>query len=1071
MEIAEALAEYGISITIAAFELSDSYRLEIERRGYSYLNLSEPELLEPRSFDLAWIHHAPTYYSIFSNSIGAKYVLCSSLSYFEPIETPPFEIFPIDFFLVNSAEAHEKFIALYGEYAERCRIFPNAAPAEYWQAFRAAEPESIRRVAIVSNHVPEEVKLLGELLTEQDISVSFYGIESQSRKIDAELLAQYDAIITIGKTVQYCLAAGIPVFCYDRFAGPGWITLANFHAARSANFSGRSHPTARPAGLLYTELLNGFPEVLNQRRDLRDISRQYFSLQENISSLFAELSEKGSVARSRQVLGSTTVNLIRRHNDIILRSRSIAANAEYRASLADRKGAELQNKNGLLVVENEALTEERQALQDELTKVQEELSKVRVQSEDLQRLQSELECAHRELRDAQEKCEALYRSTSWRLTFPLRRAKSTAISLVNEGRLKYAWISFLVTKGTKVIKHEGILPFICKSSDYLSSTIKNQLVRRKAKLGSEKKAWDIHAPLVSFVIPIYDRTDVLREAIRSALQQSVSEIEVILVTDGSPQNTINVVNEFSADERVRVFNFPLSSGNAVRGRNKGILEARGKYIAFLDSDDIAKPDRLAKSLPLLESGAADVVYGAWQAKLDGSRVIDGIQDGQIVFSPDADLKMLKEHCVPCQSTVVVRRELLLTSGFLKPSMEYREDHELWARLAYFGGQFRTINQVLVELRLHAGNNELNFKNNDERWLALLDEQYTQRGPLPKKIMFILPGVGISGGVAVVLKHASMLMKAGHDVTIVNVGMPGNASWYAGNTAPIVQPDDPRGYLFDRIDILIATGWQTVEWLSHFNAERKLYFVQSDERRFHDDPIIKRKIEDTYKTSCEYYTEARWIQRMLREEFGHDSAYVPNGLDPASFYPDTPLEPKNPKRLRVLIEGPITIPFKGMADSYAAVAPLDCELWIVSSAGKPEPHWRYDRFFEAVKMADMRRIYSSCDIFLKMSRVEGFFGPPMEAMACRSAVVVGEVTGWDEYIVNGGNALVVPQGDVEGARKAVQRLIDDHKLRENLIQAGVETVRNWTWEQSGRAMLNVVNAGKHNSANSKFTLGA
>ncbi|MFJ4289062.1 glycosyltransferase [Cupriavidus sp. NPDC089707] len=1039
MEIAEVLTELGVSVTIAAFEISESYRLELARRGYYYIDLSEPTELKPTYFDLAWLHHTTTYYSLFSLSIQAGRVIFSSLSYFEPIESPPLEVFPVDAFLVNSEEGLEKFEQLYEEYARRCRVFSNAAPAEYWDAFVENNDKTLRSVAVISNHVAPEVSHLGEILAAEGVAVSFYGIESRPRKITADVLKEYDAVITIGKTVQYCLAAGIPVFCYDRFAGPGWITLENFEAARKANFSGRSHPSKRPAGLLYTEFLKGFDNAIAQRCQLRDIGKQYFVLRENLITLLTELERTDRNQRPWPTLSATTLNLIRRHNDIILRNRSISANAEFRANIADQKVAQLRSRSDQLVAENESLFAEKKTLQDRLIQVQDQLQ----QSQD-------------RLKGEHQRIEAIYRSTSWQLTYPIRMAKTGITSSIEAVRIKAAWVMFLFSKGISVARHEGIRPFFRKSTGYLSSVIRNRAARVKRRGGSFDFERDARAPLVSFVIPIYDRTDVLREAIQSALGQTMPNVEVILITDGSPQATLNVVSEFSADRRVRIFHFPVSSGNAVRGRNKGILEARGKYIAFLDSDDVAKPDRLEKSLPLLESGAADVVYGGWQAKLDGSRLIDGIKDRQIVFSPDADLALLKKHCVPCQSTVLVRRELLIKAGFLKPQMEYREDHELWARIAYFGGVFRSITQVLVDLRLHSGNNELNFKGNDERWLAMLEGEYERQGPLPKKIMFILPGVGISGGVAVVLKHASMLMKAGHDVTIINVGLAGDATWYPGNIAPIVNVNDPRDYIFRSIDILIATGWQTVEWLDHFEAIRKLYFVQSDERRFHDDPSLKMKIGNTYGLKCEYFTEARWIQRMLRDEFGNESAYVPNGLDSLSFYPDAPLEPKSSRRPRVLIEGPIAIPFKGMADAYAAVAPLDCELWIVSSAGKPEPHWRYDRFFEAVQMSDMRKIYSSCDIFLKMSRVEGFFGPPMEAMACGCAVVVGEVTGWDEYIVSEENALVVPQGDVAGARAAIQRLIEDPALRGRLISAGTATAKEWTWERSGHAMLSVVN---------------
>ena len=566
---------------------------------------------------------------------------------------------------------------------------------------------------------------------------------------------------------------------------------------------------------------------------------------------------------------------------------------------------------------------------------------------------------------------------------------------------------------------------------------------------------EVNYPLFSFVIPVYDRTDLLRNCINSALAQTITDFEVIVVMDGSPAETIAVVEEFRHDPRVRAFSYPTSSGNAVRGRNKGIIEARGKYISFLDSDDIAATCRLELCMPFLEEDLADVIYGSWRASLDGSRKVAGIENGQVIESPSCDLEMLKEICVPCQSTVTVRRDLLRRVGLLDPEMKYREDHELWLRLAHHGARFHSIPEVLCTLRLHQGNNELNFVQQDEDWAKRAIEVYAQPKISPRKVVFILPGLGISGGIAVVLKHASMLIAAGQDVLVINVGPEANLDWLGVNTVPIVQATDARRYLFENIDCLFATGWQTAEWLDKFDAKQKYYFVQSDERRFTDDPETRKEIESTYRRSCRYLTEAFWIRDLLKTEFGHDAAYVPNGIDLSIFRPLPPIARKGPKKLRVLLEGPIAIPFKGMADSYRAVCDLDVEIWIVSSAGKPPADWRYDRFFEGVAFNEMPKIYSSCDIFLKMSRVEGFFGPPMEAMACGCAVVVGKVSGYSEYIVHEMNALVVESGDVAGAKESVRRLIFDKSLRTALINGGLKTVKDWSWEKSHRAMLGVI----------------
>ncbi|WP_417692159.1 glycosyltransferase [Roseibium sp.] len=562
-------------------------------------------------------------------------------------------------------------------------------------------------------------------------------------------------------------------------------------------------------------------------------------------------------------------------------------------------------------------------------------------------------------------------------------------------------------------------------------------------------------PIVSVIIPIYDRVAELEEAIESILGQTISAFELLLVTDGSPEPTMAVVNKYRKHPKVRIFEFPTASGNAVRGRNKGILEARGEFIAFLDSDDIAFPDRLEKSLVYLQQSGADVVYGAWEALIDGTRDIPDIRNGQVIQSPNATLALLEKHCVPSQSTVMLRKSALQAAGPLKRSMEYREDHELWARLAFHGAQFRALREPLVKIRLHAGNNELNFKSNDDVWFARFKQEYKRPALHPKKIVFVIPGASINGGIAVVLRHAHMLADQGHDVSIVNVGRVGNLSdWYPNVQVPVIHYVTAPRYCFDNIDMLFATGWQTANYLNAFEAKRKLYFVQSDERRFSDNPKVKKKIADTYRIDCEYLTEAKWIQAFLKDEFGQESYYVPNGLDLSVFHERAPLVSRS-ERLRILIEGPVVIPFKGVADAYHAVEGLDADIWLISSAGKPEPDWKLDRFFEAVHFSRMHEVYAACDIFIKMSRIEGFFGPPMEAMACGCSVVVSKVTGYEEYIEHEHNALVVEMGDIQGARKAVQRLIDDNALRQKLIENGHKTAADWTWEKSGAAMKAVV----------------
>lgn len=312
-----------------------------------------------------------------------------------------------------------------------------------------------------------------------------------------------------------------------------------------------------------------------------------------------------------------------------------------------------------------------------------------------------------------------------------------------------------------------------------------------------------------------------------------------------------------------------------------------------------------------------------------------------------------------------------------------------------------------------------------------------------KIAYLLPCCTVSGGVAVVMQHANRLHARGHEVILVNQQQDTDTNWFPRQLVPVISvelyPSD--------VDILVATAWSTSFQVARMSAKRKFYFVQSDETRFHPPESIWQHFTTlSYCLDFQYITEARWIQTWLLDNFGQQAKLVPNGLDPALFYPCTPLEPKGQRR-RVLLEGAIGLPYKGMAEAFAAILPLDVEVWCVSSFGKPQPGWKCHRFFEQVPMDRMREIYSSCDILLKLSKVEGFFGPPMEMMACGGVSVVCRVTGHDEYIVDGFNALVTDTGDIPAATAAVRRLIEDCDLYAELQANGRETAQKWLWESS------------------------
>lgn len=314
------------------------------------------------------------------------------------------------------------------------------------------------------------------------------------------------------------------------------------------------------------------------------------------------------------------------------------------------------------------------------------------------------------------------------------------------------------------------------------------------------------------------------------------------------------------------------------------------------------------------------------------------------------------------------------------------------------------------------------------------------------VCYIIPTTNITGGVAVVCEHLNRLKTLGYEVLIASTDNKIDLTWFPNQTVKVV-PFKKNSREVEKYDIVVATGWITAYELALLNVKRKVYFVQSDETRFYPErSFLKNRVEYTYHFPFEYMTEAKWIKKWLKEKYNHEAELVPNGVNMDIFYEDTPLETKPKNKKRILLEGAINLPFKGMKEAFEAVQDLDCEVWCVSYDGKPEAEWQCDRFFEKVPMEMMRKIYSSCDILLKLSKVEGFFGPPLEMMACGGVPIVAKVTGYDEYIKDGYNALVTEVDNVNKTRKLLTELIENHQLYEKLRLNGKETAKQFNWKK-------------------------
>ncbi len=202
--------------------------------------------------------------------------------------------------------------------------------------------------------------------------------------------------------------------------------------------------------------------------------------------------------------------------------------------------------------------------------------------------------------------------------------------------------------------------------------------------------------LVSIVVPTFNQADFLAEALASVIAQTHTSWEAIVVNNFSTDHTVDVVNQIG-DSRIALVNF-ANEGVIASSRNLGISKARGKYVAFLDSDDTWEPSKLTKSIGVLSSGA-DLVCHAERWFGGGSR------ERIVRYGPEPrasyDSLLLKGNCISTSAVVVRRSVLDQLNGFrTDPRFITTEDYDLWLRIAQDGFTISFITEVLGSFRRH-----------------------------------------------------------------------------------------------------------------------------------------------------------------------------------------------------------------------------------------------------------------------------------------------------------------------------------------------------------------------------------
>ena len=266
VEFGEALAARGFEITLLAPFIDQGFVAEAVP---GWRVLSDPQHVDLSLYDLAYCQHQVLSASIAENvdvvldPRARPFFVYNHLSGLEPFEMPgPFvEADVADLIWCQAPRTRKVLLELCGPAFRRTRIVPNPSPRAF---VRNAEPPTpLKRLLSVSNHRPPELLSAFEILERDGVEVSFIGgNKNQRRRLQPADIAASDAVVTIGKTVQFALLSRRPVFIYDHFGGGGWLdTAEELNRAGYINFSGLDQPRSLTAEEIAASVQSGYRQA------------------------------------------------------------------------------------------------------------------------------------------------------------------------------------------------------------------------------------------------------------------------------------------------------------------------------------------------------------------------------------------------------------------------------------------------------------------------------------------------------------------------------------------------------------------------------------------------------------------------------------------------------------------------------------------------------------------------------------------------------------------------------------------------------------------------------------------
>jgi len=214
---------------------------------------------------------------------------------------------------------------------------------------------------------------------------------------------------------------------------------------------------------------------------------------------------------------------------------------------------------------------------------------------------------------------------------------------------------------------------------------------------------------VSIIVPAYNCEKYINDAIESILIQTYEDLEIIIVNDGSTDNTAKIIDNLAqVDSRIKVIS--QSNKGAGAARNKAISVAKGEFIAFLDSDDIMLEKRIQEQVQYLIKHPEITIVSCLAYYINEANDIIGKISTNLLTVADGKRYLERGKLIYClQSGVMTRKQALKKVGGYREELLLGQDTELWNRMVEVGYNLVVMPKILVKYRIRDGSTMTQFK--------------------------------------------------------------------------------------------------------------------------------------------------------------------------------------------------------------------------------------------------------------------------------------------------------------------------------------------------------------------------